>query len=175
VRASVETERLILRRATGADLDSYCKRIYCDPTVMQMLPGRQTLPLSQARDRASTNLIEHWEKCGFGPWLVVEKGNGRVLGHCGLRRWSGSNDVEVLYALEHRAWGKGYATESAREALHAGFQELSLKRIIAGVVEENSQSIAVLSKLGMKPWEKREFQGLRVVMYELSRAEWNAA
>ncbi len=174
MRTSVNTERLTLRRASEHDLDVYCERIYGDPDVMRMLPGRTPLPLPEARGRAHANLIQHWETRGFGPWLVLLKDSQRILGHCGLRIWPESQDVEVLYALESGAWGMGYATEAARAAVRAGFEDLSLDRLIAGADGENAASIGVLKKLGMSPWEERDFHGLRLVMFTLHRAEWNA-
>jgi len=128
MRTSVDTERLTLRRASENDLDVYCERIYGDPDVMRMLPGRAPLPMP----------------------------------------------VQVLYALESGAWGMGYATEAARAAFRAGFEDLRLDRLIAGADGENAASIGVLKKLGMKPWEQRDFHGLRLAMFTLHRAEWNA-
>ena len=174
MRESTETQRLTLRRATEADLECYCERIYADADVMRMLPGGQPIPLEQARARARANLIEHWETQAFGPWLVVTKQSGRTIGHCGLRYWPQSADVEVLFALEPRAWGRGYATEAASHAVAVGFEDLSLERLIAGAHAANARSIAVLSKLGMRRWEERDFHGFHVTMFELSRTQWQA-
>lgn len=170
--ATEATPRLLLRRAVEADIDDYCRRIYCDAAVMRMLPGRAALTLEEARVRARTNLLAHWEQHGFGPWLVVLPESGRVIGHGGLRFWPDSPDVEVLYALERDAWGKGYATEAAGAAVRAAFEELELERLIAGADLENAASRGVLAKLGLRPWQNREFQGLTLVMFELSRSEW---
>jgi len=173
--ATTTTARLLLRRADEADLDDYCRRIYCDASVMRMLPGRVALSLEEARTRARTSLIEHWARHGFGPWLVVLLESGRVIGHCGLRFWPDSADVEVLYALEHDAWGRGYATEAGSAAVRAAFDELELDRLIAGADAENAASLHVLAKLGLRRWQRREFHGLTLVMHEMSRAEWQSA
>ncbi len=170
--ATMRTFRLLLRRAEEADLDDYCRRIYCDAAVMRMLPGRVALSLEDARTRARTNLIGQWERHGFGPWLVVLPESGRVMGHCGLRFWPDRPDVEVLYSLERDAWGKGYATEAARAAVHAAFDELELDRLIAGADVENLASRRILEKLGLRPWQSCEALGLTLVMFELSRADW---
>ena len=174
MQTRIETTRLILRRAAEADLASYCQRIYGDPAVMRTLPGGKALAMREAHSRASTNLIEHWEQHGFGPWLLVAKQNERLLGHCGLRYWPQTQDVEVLYAIERPAWGHGYATEAAEASLAAGFGQLGLERIIAGVLPTNRASIRVLQKLGMQKREEREFVGLHVVMYELWRTRFVA-
>ena len=100
MRASVETERLRLRRCVEDDLDVYCRRIYADADVMRTLPGGQPVPLDEARPRARNYLIDHWERHGFGPWLVERLDNRRIIGHCGLRYWPNTEDVEVLYGFE---------------------------------------------------------------------------
>jgi ribosomal-protein-alanine N-acetyltransferase len=171
---ALDTERLTLRRPRPDDLDQYCARIYGDPAVMRMLPGGRPLPLPEARVRAQTNLLEHWERHGFGPWLVIERASGQLIGHCGLRFWPETTDVEVLYALVPDAWGKGYATEAARRAAASGFESLALGTLIAGADVENAGSIRVLGKLGMRPWQLREFHGLKLQMFRLDCAEWTA-
>ncbi len=174
LRARVETKRLVLRKADASDLELYCRRIYADPRVMGTLPGRRVLPLADALPRARANLIEHWDQHGFGPWLVSSRHDDRLLGHCGLRRWPHSVDVEVLYAIEPSSWAKGYATEAATATVQAGFAELGLERIIAGVLPANVASVRILRGLGLRAFEEREFSGLHVVMYELTRARWEA-
>lgn len=174
MQTRIETTRLTLRRAAEADLASYCQRIYGDPEVMRTLPGGKALAMVEARSRASANLIDHWEQHGFGPWLLVAKQNERLLGHCGLRYWPETQDVEILYAIERPAWGRGYATEAAEASLAAGFGQLGLERIIAGVLPTNRASIRVLQKLGMQKWEERAFAGLHAVMYEMWRTQFVA-
>ncbi len=53
------------------------------------------------------------------------------------------------YCFAKSAWGRGIATESAREILRFGFEELGLHRVWAGCDTENAGSIRVLEKLGM--------------------------
>jgi [ribosomal protein S5]-alanine N-acetyltransferase len=169
----LETERLVLRRLTLADLDLYCTTILGDAAVMRMLPGTKAIPLESARPRAWSFLCEHWDQHGFGPWLVFAKQSGQLLGHCGLKYWPASEDVEVLYALTPKAWGQGYATEAARRAVQCGFADLHLPRVIAAAARENAASLGVIGKLGMRYWEDRDFAGLQVKMFQLSRAAWN--
>ena len=53
------------------------------------------------------------------------------------------------YCFAKSAWGRGIATESAREILRFGFEELDLHRVWAGRDTANAGSIRVLEKLGM--------------------------
>lgn len=172
--AELDTPGLILRRATESDLPGYCKRIYEDPRVMRMLPGQQVLTPESALPRVHANLVEHWHQHGFGPWVVIDKADQRLIGHCGLRYWPDTTDVEVLYALEPRVWGRGLATEAASAATAVAFDRLGLARLIAGAVAGNHASIAVLHKLGMRRWARRQFHGLELEMFQVSAKRWAA-
>jgi ribosomal-protein-alanine N-acetyltransferase len=141
---------------------------------MAMLPGRVALDMESALNRARTNLLNTWDICDFGPWLVQEKGSEEILGHCGLRHWPGGNEVEVLYALIPSVWGLGYATEAARVAVDEGFSSLQCDRVIAGVCPENLGSVRVLQKLGMEVWKDAHFFGMDLRMYQLYRRDWIA-
>lgn len=169
MRSKVDTRRLALRRAVPTDIEPYCEKIYCDPAVMEMLPGRVALSMSAAVPRACANLLGSWEADGFGPWIVRLQDSEEILGHCGLRRWPESEDVEVLYALTPQAWGHGYASEAAAASVEEGFSTLGVERIIAGVVAENTASIAVLARLGMTFWKAEDFRDLHVHLYALHR------
>ncbi len=58
-------------------------------------------------------------------------------------------NAEVWFKFDPKFWNKGYATESLREILHFGFNDLNLHRIEAGCAVENIGSIKVLEKVGM--------------------------
>ncbi len=92
-----------------------------------------------------------WEEPGgFGPWAVVEKASGKLIGHGGLRRWEAlGNAPELLYMPDDTAWGKGYASEIARAALRFGFEVLDLPEIVAAAAPENAFSIRVMEQAGM--------------------------
>lgn len=57
---------------------------------------------------------------------------------------------EVGYALRRDAWGRGYATDAVRLALHLGFDLLGLERIWAVCDPENVASVRVLEKAGLR-------------------------
>ena len=60
-----------------------------------------------------------------------------------------SERVEVGWRLRLEAWGAGYATEGAREALRTGFETLGLDEIVSFVDPGNERSLAVTRRLGM--------------------------
>ncbi len=171
---TLETERLWLRRLEEADLDFHYKRVFADPDVMRTLRGGVPLSRAEFEGRVRASFFEHWTRHGFGPWVVERKADARLIGHCGLRYWPDSSDVELFYAIERAAWGHGFATEAASASVDAGFRALDLEHISACVTPDNPASIRVLEKLGMRRGDECDLKGMRVVMYTMHRSEWHA-
>jgi RimJ/RimL family protein N-acetyltransferase len=170
--ATIETARLSLRRLRPTDMDDYYARIYADADVMRTLPAGKPISRAEFEARVPTFMVQHWMTHGFGPWAVIYKADGQCIGHCGLRYWPESLDVEVLYALAKRYWHQGLATEAARASVRYGFQHLHLEHIIAAALVENHASRRVLEKIGMRYDSLFQFQGLTVAGYVLTRADY---
>jgi [ribosomal protein S5]-alanine N-acetyltransferase len=173
--AIVETKRLLLRRLQPTDMDAYFERIYADPEVMRTLPTRAPITREEFNARIPTFMIDHWTQHSFGPWAVIHKADNEFIGHCGLRYWPGSSDVEVFYALDKRYWGKGLASEGAQASLWYGFEHLKLERIIAAAMVDNTASRRVLEHIGMRYTEDFTFAGLTVAKYVIARDEYATA
>lgn len=167
----LETARLHLRPLEPEDLDDYYARIFADPEVMRTLTG-QPIPRDGWDERVQKHFGEHWERHGFGPWIVVHKEDQQVIGHCGLRFWPDSPEVEVFYSLARAYWGRGLATEGARASLRFGFEHLGLDYIMAGARVENVASRRVLEKIGMTYERPFTFMGFDVVRYGIARQDF---
>lgn len=92
--------------------------------------------------------------------------------------------VEILWRLARSSWGRGYATEAAREACRIAFEELRLKEIVSFTVPANQRSRAVMERIGMTHDPRDDFdhpklaQGhplRRHVLYRLRRELGSAA
>jgi RimJ/RimL family protein N-acetyltransferase len=88
--------------------------------------------------------------------------------------------ADLGYRLLRRHWGKGLASEGARELVRYGFDDVGLDRIIAQTITVNAASRAVMERVGLNfvrtfpssmtaPVEGIE-QG--EVEYELTREQW---
>ena len=97
-----------------------------------------------------TTTKRHWERFGFGPWAVIEREGGDYLGRVGLR-WSEIGDragIEVLWAIDPRRHGEGFAAEAAAAALELA-AELELDEVFAMILPTNAASLRVAEKIGM--------------------------
>ena len=166
---SVTTERLRGRAPEPGDLPDYV-RIFTDRRVEEDLwPADLRTPDQVASILKAS--IEHWDRWGFGPWTVIERGSERIVGRVGLEHTSKIEhpEVELAWFIDPGAWGRGYATEMAQEAVRAAFTELGLDSLISYTTTDNAASQAVMRKLGMTYEADIENAGMPHVLYRLAR------
>jgi RimJ/RimL family protein N-acetyltransferase len=91
--------------------------------------------------------------------------------------------VEVGWRLASEHWGRGYATEAARESLRFGFEEVGLEEIVSFTVPQNERSRRVMDRIGLVRDPSGDFDHPRVdaaayphlvrhVFYRLDREAW---
>jgi RimJ/RimL family protein N-acetyltransferase len=177
----LETDRLILRRLTEADLD-HLFELNSDPDVMRYINGGRPTTRAQVEDDLSW-FIEYYALFpGYGFWATIEKSTGDFLGWFHFRPHKGASldQPELGYRLHTIAWGKGYATEGSRALIRKGFTELGVRRVVASADAINLASWRVMEKCGMvlvrRFFEPRhdEINGevLEAVEYALDRSAW---
>jgi [ribosomal protein S5]-alanine N-acetyltransferase len=114
-------------------------------------------------------------------WLAIAlRGDGRQIGGMGLTVDAKHQHAELGYWLGVPYWGKGYATEAAREMLRYGFEDLHLHRIFASHFNNNPASGRILKKLGMRyegcqrEHSRKWDQFLDSELYGMLRQDWDA-
>ena len=166
---SLETRRLILRPVTSRDLETFVA-FYGDPAVMAIRKFGVLNRDSVVRE--INNIVEHWERHGFGMCAVIEQASQEFAGECGLRWLEDGTEVELSYGLYPQFHGRGLATEAARSALRHGFEKLGLKRIVALSRGDNAVSHRVLKKLGMELLWRKSTGSHGLVKYTIDSAAW---
>lgn len=171
----VRTDRLLLRPFLASDIAAYAA-IRRKPEVMRYLPAPTSDPDEIDCRSAETvrAFAAAWDEVGYGPWAVIERASGRLVGHHGLRMVAEmGGQTEVLYTLDPAVWGRGFATEAGRAALDHGFGPAGLDRIVAWALPGNTRSRRVMERLGMV---RRDglvtFKNFDVVEYAIGRPEW---
>jgi ribosomal-protein-alanine N-acetyltransferase len=145
----VETERLWLKNYTAAEKSDFIALV-TDETVMKHVDlGVLTLT---AAEEIWTKLIENFYPRGIRTiWAIFAKDDERYLGHAAIRpRPTKPEDWEISYLLKREEWGRGFATEIARRLIRYGFEELNLTEVVATIDDNNSASIKVVEKAGMR-------------------------
>ncbi|MQY13875.1 hypothetical protein SRB5_40310 [Streptomyces sp. RB5] len=147
----LETDRLVLRAFTTADVD-YLFALDSDPEVMRYINGgRPTTREAVETDVLAWILHDYpcWGTRGY--WAAEEKAAGTFLGWFEFRPIEESDPsvVELGYRLNRAAWGHGYATEGSRALIDKGFAELGVERVTANTMVVNSRSRRVMEKAGL--------------------------
>jgi RimJ/RimL family protein N-acetyltransferase len=153
----LRTPRLLLRGWRDEDADRYAV-LNADRAVMEHFPSvlsREESDASMERIRAG------FAERGWGFWVVEIPGETEFAGVLGLSapRFAAhfTPCVEIGWRLDPRFWGKGYATEGARESMRFGFETLQLDEIVSMTVPGNVRSRAVMERLGMSRDPKEDF------------------
>jgi [ribosomal protein S5]-alanine N-acetyltransferase len=143
----VNTERLSLRRPTEADVDAIL-RIHSDPVACEHNPSDMIAGRAEARERCRA-WIAHWERHGFGYWVLRRRGSERVVGFCGVKlmRLHDEPVLNLFYRLSPEVWGSGLASEAAT-AVVASVAELEYP-VVARVRPANVASARVAQRAGL--------------------------
>ncbi|OCR02801.1 hypothetical protein BCD67_18240 [Oscillatoriales cyanobacterium USR001] len=123
-------------------------RILSNPKVMQFVT---TGKRSKAETKQETiDWMKHWKKHGFGPYLVLDKREGNLIGFAKLYLSSRSPWVQVGYAIDDHLWGIGLGSEIAKSLLKIGFENLGEEALAGFVRLENKPSRRILEKVGFQ-------------------------
>lgn len=170
IMKEIETERLLLRRFTIADLDELSV-IFSDPKVVRYLGSGKPAKRAET-EHALHTILQHWKRHGFGRWAVVFKQTRELIGYGGLRNFH--DTPELVYLLARRYWGIGLATEIARASLKFGFRERRFERIVAMARLANTASHRVMQKVGMSFEKTTYIYDMDIVCYAINRAAYLA-
>lgn len=179
---TIRTQRLLLRGWRPDDRPPFAQ-LNADPEVRRHLQG----PIPPAASDAFADAIEeHWRKQGWGLWAVEVPRSAAFIGYVGL--WPAAYlptgaAVEIGWRLARPYWGRGYATEAAREGLRFGFEEVGLEEIVSFTVPQNERSIRVMERIGLRRYPAGDFDHphvdpvrypelVRHVMFRIRRGEW---
>jgi RimJ/RimL family protein N-acetyltransferase len=141
------TERLVLRDYRAGDL--HAVQVYAsDPEVCRYVEwGPNDLDatasfLAHVMGTATEEPRSTYE-------LAITTG-GELVGGVGLRVESPQHRRgNVGWVVRRDAWGKGYATEAAREVIRFAVEDLGLHRVEATCDPSNGASARVMEKAGM--------------------------
>lgn len=181
VGPTLRSERLVLRPWREDDLGPFAA-LNADPETMRFFPA----PLSRVEsDALVERMVLTFAESGMGMWAVEVAGGPAFVGAVGLVpvRFEApfTPAVEVGWRLAREHWGRGYATEAARQVLRFGFQEQGLAEIVSFTAAVNQPSQAVMARLGMHRDPDDDFVHPRIpsphrlqphVLYRLGRREW---
>ena len=172
---ALETERLIVRALTLADLDDVHRLL--DVQLSDAEFGSAGARALAERERWLRWTILNYEELAklsqppYGERAIVLRRTGQLVGLCGFVPSLGpfdqlpsaspsaaepaaarlySTEFGLYYALSPERQREGFATEATRAMIDYAFRQLLLKRIVATTTYDNAASIRVMEKVGMR-------------------------
>lgn len=147
---TIITKQLGLRNWKASDLDSFFEMSQ-DKEVMKYFPNL----LSKEKCK---NFIErmqkHFNENGFCYFALDILETGEFIGFTGMLHQNYESKftpcVDIGWRLKQSAWNNGYATEAAKACLKFASENLQIKEIYSIASKVNTNSIAVMKKIGMK-------------------------
>lgn len=146
----LETARLVIREYTPDDVDAILRYSTEQPGIFfHESPVASRADVQRWLDELlrlamETNRLRH-------QFAVDLRESGVLIGSARVHiDVPDDRQGSVGYAFGREHWGKGIATEAATAMLDFGFGDLGLHRIEATIDPENTASVRVAEKLGMR-------------------------
>lgn len=144
------------------------RSILSDPEVTRYMPFKPAPSLERVQ-KIIQDHIDHWAKFRYGWWALESKPEGRLIGWCGLEYLPELDETEVGYLLAKSAWGKGIASLAVKASLDFAFKSAGLNKVIGLVHPENTASVRVLEKNGMRKIDDVNLWGMQLARYQVEK------
>lgn len=173
-----DSERLTYRLLSdsGEDADLMWQ-LDQDPAVMQFINGGRKTSRQEIVDRFLPRMRAYRNpETGWGLWGVFDQVTNQYFGWILIRPmgfFDGVRDdrnLEIGWRFHQATWGKGYATEAAKSVAASVISAGQCDRLSAIALPENTASIQVMKKLGLKysaliDYEDEVFSKCQLVCY----------
>jgi len=169
----LETERLLLRRPTLADVKSIAHLVNDRRIAINL----RRVPHPYSQDHA----VEFVRALAIEPRntvFLIER-DAAPVGVVGID-WREPEAPELGYWLGVEYWGQGFGTEAARAVIDFTFEEFEVEHLVSGARVTNPSSRNILEKCGFQ-WtgvELHRFEALGsstpVDRFRLSRGVWSS-
>jgi RimJ/RimL family protein N-acetyltransferase len=146
---TLETKRLTLREFTHADA-KFIVTLVNTPGWLQFIGDRNIKTEAHAIAYLENGPIMSCELYGFGLSMVELKHDNTPVGMCGLLKREHLDHPDIGFAFLAEHTGKGYALEIVKATLAFAREQLNMQTVLAIVMPNNTQSIKLLEKVGMK-------------------------
>ena len=162
VPLTLETPRLLLRPFEERDCDAL-HEMFGDEACVKYTIEQPLAPWQTWRSLAA--YLGHWQLRGYGPYAVVERSTGTMVGPVGLWYPIEWPEPEIKWSLARRFWGCGFATEAATAVRDMAATVLRRTRLISVIRPGNTRSQAVARRLGGAHEKTIPFRGGEADVY----------
>ena len=147
---TIETERLILRRAKVEDAQAMFDNWCSDAEVTKYLtwPAHENIGITKM---VLDFWIKGYEQKDFYQWMIVLKELRQPIGTIDVHNLEDNGTKgELGYCIGRPWWHRGLMTEALTAVLAYMFDEVGMELLVANHDTRNPNSGAVMRKCGMK-------------------------
>ncbi|MEM7484879.1 MAG: GNAT family N-acetyltransferase [Bacteroidota bacterium] len=145
---SIHTKRLILCEANLKD-SKFFNRLLNSPNWIEFIGDKGVRTEEEARQYIQSNLIDSYQKNGFGLLKMCLQDSRKPIGICGFVKRDYLDSPDIGFAILPEYEGKGYTTEACEAIISYGKTQLNLQTILGITTFENSKSRNLLTKIGL--------------------------
>ncbi|MBC9908284.1 MULTISPECIES: GNAT family N-acetyltransferase [Achromobacter] len=155
--------RVTLRRMQEDDIPMLLA-MESDPEVMRYSTGVK--PADEARRQELLAWLRE-PLTRLGHWAITV--DGAAVGWVSLVPLAGTDSIQLAYRLQRAAWGKGYASQAAKQLCEYAWRETEVSELVAVVWPDNQASVRVLEKLGFAFRSRECHYDRETIVYTLPR------
>ena len=146
---TIETPRLILRRAVREDAEPMYRNWASDPEVTKYLtwPPHKTVEVTR---KILESWIAEYEKDDYYQWVIVLKQTGEPIGSLNAGIVGRAESAHIGYCIGRNWWHQGIMSETLEAVIGYLFEEVGFHRIESMHDPNNPNSGGVMKKCGMR-------------------------
>ncbi|MBZ9635185.1 GNAT family N-acetyltransferase [Clostridium sp. FP1] len=167
----IQTKRPIFRKVEEKDNENLFK-IYNDEVLTKYFVSEVDKSLEKTKIRVQ-NIKFHWEKFGFGDFILLHKDNSKIVGYGGLHYKVDGGNVNISYIINKSFWRTGLGKETCLALIYYGFKILELNKIVAEIDPENINSIRLIEKCGFKFSRTMDWNGFERLEYTMLSCDFH--
>jgi [ribosomal protein S5]-alanine N-acetyltransferase len=148
----LETERLVLLALTAELVEALKDRSAAERLIGAAIPdGWPDKELGGLLQIYGPWIAEDAGRLGYGPWVLVGRDEGFVVGSAGFmgKRPENGEPIELGYGVHPDYRNRGYATEATQALVEWALAQPPVERVVAKCDPANAPSVRVLEKIGM--------------------------
>ena len=146
---TIETSRLILRKARMEDADTMFQNWANDPEVTKYLtwPPHGSV---QVTEKIIKSWIEGYQQNDYYQWMIVLKEINEPIGSIMASTVGRAQSAHIGYCIGKQWWRKGIMSETLKAVMDYLFDEVGYHRVEAMHDPNNPHSGNVMRKCGMR-------------------------
>jgi len=147
--ATIETSRLILRRAKVEDAEPMFRNWANDPDVTKYLtwPTHESVEITK---EIVTSWVKSYEQDNYYHWMIVLKETNEPIGSLLASIVGRAQSAHIGYCIGKTWWHRGFTSEALKAVMDFLFDVVGFHRIESMHDPNNPNSGKVMAKCGMK-------------------------